>query len=135
MSESSTDTGLPECDVDAVLRRFYRSEMPAPWPVLKPPQAHDAGWRTTSWWRVGRRLVLSAAGVVLFAGYLSLAGRFHDGEPTSNMVLDPEARIIGQRPRPILLDTPRGAKALSWEQKVPDGEVLLMQEVTVPKKR
>ena len=58
-------------EVDALLRDYFESEMPRPWPAFKTPVA-----KATTWSRYTGRLALAASVALLVAGYLTLAGFF-----------------------------------------------------------
>jgi hypothetical protein len=68
-------------DLDNQLRRFFRSEMPDPWPavpeVLPAPSSRQAQARP--WFRHSSRLALAAAVGLFLIGYLALANRFPAG--------------------------------------------------------
>lgn len=79
--------GRPGEDPDGLLRAFFRSEVPDPWPAFRRPDDHSpsafAGRPASgraSRPRLGAavrgRLALAAAAVVLLLGTLLLAGRF-----------------------------------------------------------
>jgi hypothetical protein len=82
--------------LDRLLRDFFRAELPAPWPVLKPPEARPdrptvAGPRR--WSALGRRLVLAASVAFLLVGYLVLARAFPGTAGGSGLHLDPAGPI------------------------------------------
>jgi hypothetical protein len=59
-------------ELDALLRAFFRSEMPDPWPAVKIPPAESA---YSSWWTASRsRLALAASVALLMLGSWWLAG-------------------------------------------------------------
>jgi hypothetical protein len=71
-------------DLDELLRRFFWSEMPDPWPA--PPQvratrrAQGQPTAPRRWFRPSSRLALAAAVSFFLVGYLTLAGSFpHSG--------------------------------------------------------
>jgi len=74
-------TGHPPEDLDGLLRRFFRSEMPDPWPA--PPQLPPAAPRkrqvARGWFRPSTRFALAASVALFVIGYLALAGRFPTG--------------------------------------------------------
>src|SRR4051812_23397181 len=69
-------------DLDGLLRRFFRSEMPHPWPaaptlpksraVVPFPRRHTR----RPWLAFSMRFAVAASVALLVTGYLSLAGRF-----------------------------------------------------------
>jgi hypothetical protein len=63
-------------EVDALLRDYFESEMPRPWPAFKAPVTKAPGWS-----RYSGRLALAASVALLVAGYLTLAG-FFPKQPT-----------------------------------------------------
>jgi len=74
--------GRPEDDVDHVLRGFFQSRMPNPWPAFTPPQALKSPAvipeRTTraTRWQLYNRLLLIAASVALLVGAQFLLPNF-----------------------------------------------------------
>jgi hypothetical protein len=78
-SLSSRGSARPD-DLDGLLRTFYQSEMPHPWPELEPPaRTILAPARASVWNRISRsHLALAASiallilGTLLFSGKLSL---------------------------------------------------------------
>jgi hypothetical protein len=67
-------------NVDMVLSRYFRAEMPHPWPEC----AASAQARRTpppSRFRAMGRLALAASVVLFFVGYLALAGYFPRTQP------------------------------------------------------
>jgi len=74
--------GRPPDNLDSLLRRFFRSEMPRPWPA--PPTVVTPAARKAQpqrpWFRHSSRLALAAAVALFLIGYLALAGKF----PTDN---------------------------------------------------
>lgn len=86
---------LPSDELDGELRRFFRSEMPDPWPAaprvayeeLTKPQPRR--WSVVRFWRVPRQLAIAAAVALLVIGYLVLQAWFPDPRPAVNPPLDP----------------------------------------------
>lgn len=79
---------LPADDLDKLLRRFFRSEMPSPWPpapavssTASSPQA-----RPYPWFRLSSRLALAAAIGLFLIGYLVLAGKFPVGSEPGHSI-------------------------------------------------
>ncbi|MBL8797324.1 MAG: hypothetical protein JNM56_25710 [Planctomycetia bacterium] len=59
-------------DLDGLLRSFFRSEMPDPWPTMKAPAAETP---TLGWWSRSRsRLALAASVALLLIGSWLLSG-------------------------------------------------------------
>lgn len=77
MTEIDRNTEPSNRDMDTVLRDFFRSEMPAPWPAFQQPKATLAAPHTPSklsqytW-----RFALAACIALLATGYFTLAGSF-----------------------------------------------------------
>jgi hypothetical protein len=73
----------PPEDVDGLLRRFFRSEMPEPWPEAPTvPTAAPRKRPQRVWFRLSHRFALAAAVALFLIGYLTLAGRFPTTGPT-----------------------------------------------------
>jgi hypothetical protein len=70
--------GRPPENLDSLLRRFFRSEMPWPWPVAPKVQTPAPRKLQPSrpWFRHSSRLALAAAVALFLIGYLALAGKF-----------------------------------------------------------
>src|SRR5262245_26600066 len=68
----------PPENLDSLLRRFFRYEMPRPWPVAPKVQAPTARKLQPSrpWFRHSSRLALAAAVALFLIGYLLLARKF-----------------------------------------------------------
>ena len=81
---------LPSTEIDEKLGRYFKREMPDPWPPCPQP----AALRTRSYFRVTRWAVAASIGLLL-AGYLALAGFFPRESTRLNQ--DP-SRDIGHRP-------------------------------------
>ncbi len=85
--------GLPGDDPDALLRRFFRAELPHPWPDWAPPvraaatpSRNGTGEKRSPWVPALRakarsRLALAAAVGLLLVGTLVLSGKFHVPTP------------------------------------------------------
>ena len=72
LNNSSADHG----DIDVLLTRYFRSEMPTPWPACDAlVQARKAA-RGRNKFRAFSRLALAASVVLFFAAYLTLSGLF-----------------------------------------------------------
>ena len=92
-------------DLDGLLRTFFRSEMPDPWPAaprVRPalrPEARPAPRRP--WFRQPGRLALAAAVSCFLIGYLALSSAFPSSGPGA--VVAPGGRpfaIDKVKPRP-----------------------------------
>ena len=82
---------LPTTEIDEKLGRYFKREMPNPWPPCPTPRAP-----TLSYLRITRWAVAASIGLLL-AGYLALAGFF----PRESTRLDQDpSRGFGQNPRP-----------------------------------
>src|SRR6266545_6748138 len=79
-------------DLDSLLRRFFRSEMPKNWPapprVAEPPRTQPRR-PARSWYRWTSRLALAAAVSFFLIGYLTLANLFPSGERRNGEPLKP----------------------------------------------
>jgi hypothetical protein len=71
-------------EIDGLLRRFFRAEMPAPWPAA-PATGHPASVPVTRLSRplLRSRFALAASLLLLLVGHLSLSGRFADNVPNA----------------------------------------------------
>ena len=63
-------------DVDGVLREFFETEMPKPWPAFKAPKQTREKRSVSMWSRYSGRVALAACVALLVAGYMTLAGFF-----------------------------------------------------------
>lgn len=91
------NAGRPGDDLDGLLRAYFRSEMPEPWPPFRQPDreapaaapfrpvagppARNGTARPRLTAAVRGRLALAAAAAVLLLGTLLVAGKFHDRPP------------------------------------------------------
>lgn len=67
----------PAGEVEELVRAFFRSELPNPWPELAvPPTASEARPRDQWSWR--SRILLAASVAFLLVSTLALADRFRD---------------------------------------------------------
>ncbi len=80
-------------DLDDLLRRFFRSELPDPWPA--PPQLSPASRAQGQqppqpprrrWFPRSSRLALAAAISFFLAGYLALVGAFPTSAPSRESI-------------------------------------------------
>jgi len=112
--------GAPSTDeVDELLRRFFRAEMPGEWPaapvVEVAPRPRVLPRRTVvRFFRAPARLAVAAAVALLVIGYLSLQAWFPEPQPPSGEVTkdpfatqgngvkhhSPADRIQGPAPKP-----------------------------------
>jgi hypothetical protein len=127
-------------DFDELLTRFFRSEMPDPWPAV--PEAPPAEPRRQAparpWFRHSSRLALAAAVALFLIGYLTLASRFPAGNTNGGPSIRPElgnkdgihhfppkmdnrvdpSKLQGNAGiellRPEVVPTPDGGAARSW---------------------
>jgi hypothetical protein len=73
--------GRSSDDLDGLLRRFFRAEMPDPWPVLKPPAEPTTDIARSAprrWGLSASRWALAASVALLLVGQLFLSGTFTD---------------------------------------------------------
>jgi hypothetical protein len=97
-------------DLDGLLRRFFRSEMPKNWPA--PPRVTESPRPLPRpWYRQPGRLALAAAISFFLLGYLALANWFPAGADRGI----PIKPLIGQRDRLPKIDLPSEIKLM------PDG--------------
>jgi hypothetical protein len=130
--------------VDALLRRFFRSELPLHWPRPKPSSDLEQTRRVrgvTGWSRIA-----AAAAVVLFvAGYLMLSSRFPAEQKDGAMELSgsgigsagPHTLRPHRHATPsgqTLEKTRNGGEALlQWEQQ-PGGLFMRIEERRPPRR-
>jgi hypothetical protein len=79
--------GRPSDDLDGLLRAFYRSEVPDPWPVLKPPAepTSRSGYSGPRRWPLqSSRWVLAASVALLLIGQLFLSARFSESSSSKS---------------------------------------------------
>jgi len=68
-------------DVDGLLRDFFRSELPHPWPRLHLPETRQRV--VPSWWQRSRvRIGLAASVALVLTSYLALADLFPRSAPS-----------------------------------------------------
>lgn len=63
-------------DVDELLREYFQTQMPKPWPALRVSPSVKARRVGSFWSGSPGRLALAASIALLVAGYLTLAGYF-----------------------------------------------------------
>jgi hypothetical protein len=112
-------------DLDEVLRGFFRSKMPDPWPALPLPADPKPMPRSRSW----SRLLVAASVAFVLAGYLTLAGFF----PGPEIPTPIPASTIGQNPNSLRVPTRSGGEAIIFEQKTDNGVIFQVQEIKGPK--
>jgi hypothetical protein len=146
----------PPDDLDRLLRDFFRSEMPYPWPRLAAPVQEGTRPlppRPRRWAGLRRRLCVAASVGLLLTGYLFLAQTF-PGSRGGNAGPGPEVdqarigsrlpvkklpqRIAPDRPKvapatPRTVTTPGGGEYRLWEQHRPGEGVLIQVEEIRPK--
>jgi len=94
MNEPTPVSGDPTPNVDVVMRRFFRQQMPAAWPAAPTEPTTLAALR--SWTLVRSRVLVGASLVALVVGYLSVSAFFPRQQPAG---LNPnQGVIIGHRP-------------------------------------
>jgi hypothetical protein len=93
MMKHSTDKNQEE--MDALLRAFFRSEMPSPWPTLSRarPASAPASWASAA---ASRWALAASIAVLLAAGYF-VAGLAGTNAPKFGMG---EGKAVNERPMP-----------------------------------
>jgi len=81
MNVIERNPAIPPDEVDHLLRSFFRSEVPDPFPVMKAP-AFELRRHVASWSGVRSKLALAASVALLLAASWFLSGRASD-YPTS----------------------------------------------------
>jgi hypothetical protein len=85
-------------EVDALLRRFFRAQMPSPWPTFQPPaepRVLSPVVRPDRWGQVRSRFALAAAIALLVLGSFVLSGL----SPSPRAAATPEERSYFSSPR------------------------------------
>ncbi len=94
MIDLNTLNQRPPDDLDVLLRTFFQSEMPNPWPKMKAPASRVAPRRS----RVRSRLALAASVGFLMVGSWALSARLPEYS-TEGISPVPSGVGTGQRPR------------------------------------
>lgn len=95
MNEPTPVSGEPTPNVDAVLRRFFRQQMPTPWPTA-PAESTVTFGSLRGWTLAHSRLLVGASLIALVVGYLSVSAFFPRQQPAG---LNPnQSPTIGHRP-------------------------------------
>jgi hypothetical protein len=121
--------------MDDLLGRFYRSELPDPWPVMSVPEATPRAPLVPArkrWLRVGARVALAASIGFIVITYLALARNFPRTDvPETGME---RGGNIGLKtsPLPKRVTTPKGGEALMWENRPGDRIILDLQMIKGP---
>jgi hypothetical protein len=125
--------GRGEHVVDRLLREYYETEMPHPWPRLSLPPVRAAGRPANRAIRPFFRFALAASVVVALLGYWLLAGQFGGGGNRPALNGSPEiGDKAGHRPPikhlvPIERQrTPGGNDAQVFEEGTPGGNVMIL---------
>ena len=95
-------------ELDTLLRAFFQSEMPHPWPALQLPEREEqtrpvvpfTPAASHPWVPIRSRLVLAASVGLLLAGSWFLAGQFQPGD-AGDHPLPPGTRITGEKDGPL----------------------------------
>jgi hypothetical protein len=123
--------------LDDVLRDFYRSEMPAPWPARKAPARAEPMKRPQRLrFRALSRFALAAAVAFLLIGYLALASLFPTQQPRPEIrgVTDPFARDIRGKKKaeirvvPEEVRTPGGREAKMLMEPINGGFIINLRD-------
>src|SRR5262249_38341060 len=136
-SRESAMKTLHSRNLDDVLRDFYRSEMPEPWPALNAPARPEPMKRPQRLrFRALSRLALAAAVAFLLIGYLALASLFPTQQPRPGLQGGPPTAYDGigpdSRPRkkaelrvvPEEVRTPGGREAKMLVEPINGGFII-----------
>lgn len=119
----SRPTGPGPDETESLLRAFFRSEMPHPWPALKAPvedKPATVSFAPRTWTMVRSRLSLAASVALLLAGSWYLAGKATSTPaPTLNSG-DPGSASHEGRPSPGKNRVPDGKKAMDRPGAAPE---------------
>ncbi len=125
---------LSDDDLDGMLRAFFQSEVPRPWPVLGAPEIpQPTPLAIRPWWKRTGRFAVAASVALMLAGYLTLAGgfpRFRETPAEDSRPLIKMGPIGSQPVRIRRAHTPDGREVLIWEQKENDGRFILKAQFT-----
>jgi hypothetical protein len=83
--------GGPE-DLDVLLRDFFQSEMPQPWPELRAPVERTPTRAATRWTSMRSRLALAASVGLLMVGSWALSARLPEYGAVS---IEPAHKSVG----------------------------------------
>ena len=126
--------------VDDVLRDFYQSELPSPWPALKvPPATLPLRKPQQRRFRGVSRMALAAAVAFLLIGYLALASLFPTEQPRSPLPghntahdgIGPDMRVKKKaevRVVPEDVRTPAGREAKMLMEPINNGFIINMRD-------
>jgi hypothetical protein len=127
-------------NLDEMLRDFYRSEMPAPWPVLEAPAPAmiPAKKPPRVRFRALSRLALAAAVAFLLIGYLAFASLVPTEQPRRSFRgdTDPFGEKAGPRPKkkaelrvvPEDVRTPAGREAKMLMEPINGGFIINLRD-------
>jgi hypothetical protein len=94
----------PPDEVDGLLRRFFRAQMPSPWP--KAPETSEYKTMTPSrslavlrFFRPSIRLAVAAAVAALVIGYLALQSWFPDPKAVNPSAADNDHQLGSKLPK------------------------------------
>jgi hypothetical protein len=129
MTESfdRTSAGPAVLDVDRLLREFYRSELPDPWPRLALPRAVRALRPAPRFGRNFLRFALAASVMLALFGYWALAGLFTQPgtvgiQSGPELMQKPGHHLPLKHLAPLESQTtPAGKDAQAFEEDTPDG--------------
>jgi hypothetical protein len=126
-------------EVDGLLTRFFRSEMPEPWPACPRVASESKPPPTVTWrrfFRVPGRLALAAAVAGLVIGYLALASWFPEPQravPSGSSPVDHQNQIgFNVTPGTFKDRTPSGQRVRGEVRKTEDPNTFLMQVEQAP---
>lgn len=117
--------GRPQDDLDRTLHAFFRTQMPAAWPEpseleLAPPPRLMKVRRSIV--RAYGRMTLAASILMLFVGYLALAGNFPKGDTGQGIAPQGDRMIgkgVGIHHPPQTDRLKHGGEGVSWGETVP----------------
>lgn len=126
--------------MDDLLRGFFRSEMPDPWPAMAAPEpatlmlppSQPAIPARQRWFRIGARVALAASIGFILVAYLALARNFPQVN-TDRPGMQHGAPNVGQK-QPRRVTTPRGQEALLWEDNSDSDRIIIKLEMIHPPK-
>jgi hypothetical protein len=113
-------------ELDTLLRAFFQSEMPHPWPALSLPETEEQARPVVPftpaashpWVPVHSRLALAASVGLLLAGSWFLAGQFQPADP-GDQPLRPDAGITAKGGHLVAPDGIKMKESLEQEKDKP----------------
>jgi hypothetical protein len=123
---NGTEDGPALLGMDRMLREYFQSEMPNPWPRLQPPIPVAVRRPVLRFTRSFRRLALAAAIALALFGYWAVARYFPQSGSTPGIGGPEIGKNIGHRQQLVPVEqqqTPSGAVKI-FEEQLPTSRVI-----------